>query len=390
MKFHKSLILGFVILFMFLKVTPLYGKEPIVLHSETAVLMDAQTGQVLFDQESKRTMYPASITKIVTAIIAIETGVLDDIVVVPKEATDVIGTKVYLLEEEEVPLLTLVQGLLINSGNDAATAIAYHLSGGEEAFAQEMNRFIYEQIGVSNTHFTNPHGLYDDNHVTTAYDMAKITQYAMQNELFREIVATKELDWHGEGWETTIYNHHRMLWDYEGVTGVKNGYVSQSGYTLVTTAMHNGMELIAVTLNSPSASLAYADTAALLDYGFDTFELNTIKAGEIFKTDTKKQFYVEEDIQYVQNKGEKTNVYVNDSGLLRIIDQHNNRLTSAILQSLEMDPEKKEVTTNGNEQVENRTHSISQASKRAPVVRLHKSYKIVRGFTKYSTSRFTE
>lgn len=353
MKFHRLIVSGLVVLFTLMMTTPLYGKESLALNSETAILMDSTTGQVLFDQESKQKMYPASITKIVTAIVAIETGMLDDIVVVPKEATEVIGTKVYLLEDEEVSLLTLIQGLLINSGNDAGTAIAFHLSGSEEAFAHEMNRFLHDKVGVHDTHFTNPHGLFDENHVTTAYDMAKITQYAMQNDLFREIVSTKELEWHGEGWETIIYNHHRMLWDYEGTTGVKNGFVNQSGYTLVTTAERDEMELIAVTLNAPSASHAYKDTAVLLDYGFDTFEMKTIEAGEKFKTDTQKQFYVEEDIHYVTKKNEKTNVYVNDSGLLRVVDQDNIRLATAILQSLESESEQSEVTSNDHtEQVD--------------------------------------
>lgn len=111
--------------------------------------------------------------------------------------------------------------MLINSGNDAGTAIAEHFDGNEAAFANRMNTFVKEQIGVDNTNFTNPHGLFHPDHVTTAKDMAKITQYALNNEIFMEIVGTKTMDWVGEGWETTLYNHHRLLWDYEGTTGVK-------------------------------------------------------------------------------------------------------------------------------------------------------------------------
>ncbi|WP_306421197.1 D-alanyl-D-alanine carboxypeptidase family protein [Halalkalibacter sp. APA_J-10(15)] len=329
---------------------PIYGEELASLHSETAVLMDTTSGNILYEQDSQQQMYPASITKILTAIMAIEKGHVDDTVVVPKEATEVIGTRVYLLEDEEVSLLTLIQGLLINSGNDAGTAIAHHISGSEEAFALEMNRFIHDEIGVSRTNFTNPHGLFDENHITTAYDMAKITQYALENELFREIVAMKEMEWNGEGWETIIYNHHRMLWDYEGTTGVKNGFVRKSGYTLVTSAERDGMELIAVTLNSPSASHAYEDTAALLDYGFDSYELHTLESGEKFKTDTKKVFQLNDDVHYVQKKGEKSSVYVNDSGLLRVVDENNNRLMSSILELVETEKSNEDVIVEEGEE----------------------------------------
>lgn len=195
-------------------------------------------------------MYPASITKILTAIIAIEGSNLNDTVTVSKKAREVDGTRVYLEEGEQVPLKKLLQGLLINSGNDAAIAIAEHVSGNVTDFSKVMNRTAKEKIGVRNSNFINPHGLFDPNHQTTAYDMAKITQYAMKNKTFREIVGTKELRWNGEGWKTTLYNHNKLLWRYEGVNGGKNGYVDESGSTLVTSAKRGSTELIAVTLKA--------------------------------------------------------------------------------------------------------------------------------------------
>lgn len=253
------------------------------LLSEAAILIDAKSGQVLFDKKATSRMYPASITKMVTGIIAIEEGDLTETVQVSKNATGIIGTKVYLLEDEEVELLRLVQGLLINSGNDAGTVIAEYFSGSERDFALKMNEFVKEKVGVTNSNFTNPHGLFNENHYTTAYDMAKIAQYAMQNERFKDIVGTKELEWKGEGWETTLYNHHRLLWDYEGVTGIKNGYVTQSGFTLVTSAEQDGVELIAVTLNASSSQNAYNDTIALLDYGFENFTTKQLPAGQTYE-----------------------------------------------------------------------------------------------------------
>jgi D-alanyl-D-alanine carboxypeptidase/D-alanyl-D-alanine carboxypeptidase (penicillin-binding protein 5/6) len=292
------------------------ANETLSLYSETAILMDAETGEILFNQDMNQKMYPASITKIVTAMVAIEEGNLDDIVTVSEEAVNVIGTRVYLLEDEQVSLLKLVQGLLINSGNDAGTAIAEHMSGSEELFSRKMNRFIEEKIGVQDTNFTNPHGLYDEEHITTAYDMAKITQYAMQNETFREIVGTKEMEWIGEGWETVIYNHNRLLWHYDGVTGVKNGFVRKSGYTLVTTAKRNGMELIAVTLNAPSSDHAYNDMITLFDYGFEHFQTNVLFSHKIFTSESGDRFELEEDVYFLSNRNEEISVDVNALGRL--------------------------------------------------------------------------
>ncbi|MBB6636938.1 D-alanyl-D-alanine carboxypeptidase family protein [Cohnella thailandensis] len=253
------------------------------LDSEAAVLIDADSGVVLYGKNPELQMYPASITKIVTAIIAIEEANLNDIVTVSKEARNEEGTRVYLAEGEQVTLEKLVYGMLINSGNDAATAIAEHIDGSKEAFAERMNRFVEEIIGVENTRFTNPSGLPDPEMMTTAEDMAAITRYAMQNEIFRTIVSTKTMPWIGEEWETELINHNRMLWDYEGATGVKNGYTTAAGNTLVTSATRAGIDLIVVVLKAPGSKQAYADTAALLDYGFDGYYMKTLfQAGETY------------------------------------------------------------------------------------------------------------
>jgi D-alanyl-D-alanine carboxypeptidase/D-alanyl-D-alanine carboxypeptidase (penicillin-binding protein 5/6) len=346
----KKLHLAVSLLLTSLFVAPTIKAEAdsISLHSETAILMDAKSGQVLFEKEINELMYPASITKIVTAIIAIEQGNLDEIVTVSQKARNVIGTRVYLLENEKVELLKLVQGLLINSGNDAGTAIAEHIAGSEERFAEKMNDFVKEKIGVTNTNFVNPHGLFDENHITTAYDMAKITQYAMQNETFREIVGTKEMEWIGEGWETIIYNHHRLLWRYEGVTGVKNGYVSQSGYTLVTTAIRGDTEYIVVTLNAPSAEHAYSDTKILFDYGFEQYETQKIEKNRLFKADNGTQFELEEALYFVTKKEEDSLIEISNSGRLSIKTKDKDLITSTMLTRIESDPENK-LTANNQE-----------------------------------------
>lgn len=168
--------------------SPIYAhtEEELELYSESAILMDANSGVILYEKQKDKEMYPASITKIVSGLLAIKEGNLEDIVTVSQNAREAEGTRVYLEEGEEVTLEKLIQGLLINSGNDAGIAIAEHLDGSEEAFAERMTEFVQEKVGVTDSTFKNPHGLPDPEHVTTAHDMARITAYAMENQTFRK------------------------------------------------------------------------------------------------------------------------------------------------------------------------------------------------------------
>ena len=286
------------------------------LSSESVTLIDAKTGTVLYEKSAEKRMYPASITKIVTAIIAIKEGNLSDIVKVSENAANVHGTSVYLLEDEEIELKRLIQGLLINSGNDAGVAIAEHLGGSEQRFTEHMNNYLKNIIGVNDTNFTNPHGLFDEMHYTTAKDMAKITQYALANETFKEIVGTEELEWDGEGWETTLYNHHQLLRDLEEVTGVKNGYVPQSGFTLVTSAKKEDLELIAVTLNATSSQNSYNDTTALLEYGFNNFSTLSIDSGESFSDNLNNMYESDSNILLTYDKDKTLSLVVEEGNLV--------------------------------------------------------------------------
>ncbi|WP_230499895.1 D-alanyl-D-alanine carboxypeptidase family protein [Sutcliffiella rhizosphaerae] len=288
----------------------IHALEPEELFSETAIVIDTKSGDILYEKDSDRKMYPASITKIVTAIIAIEDGDLQEIVTVSKNARNQDGSRVYLLEGEQLTLEKLLLGLMINSGNDAGTAIAEHFDRSERAFAKRMNTFVKEKIGTEDTNFTNPHGLFHPDHVTTAKDMAKITNYAMKNDTFREIVGTKVIDWVGEGWETTLYNHHRLLWDYEGTTGVKNGYVPESGHTLVTSAQKNGMELIAVTMNASSKYYSYYDTMALLDYGFQNFTTEMINKGQLLADAMGQEYMLAKNIYVAKQEDDSIKLAV--------------------------------------------------------------------------------
>jgi serine-type D-Ala-D-Ala carboxypeptidase (penicillin-binding protein 5/6) len=272
--------------------------QSLEIKSEAAVLVDSETGAILYSKNSNERLYPASLTKIATAIYAIENGNVDDVVTVSARAVREEGTRVYLAEGERVPLKKLIQGMLINSGNDAAVAIAEHLDGTVEQFTDNMNKYLTEKIGVSDTHFSNPNGLFNENHYTTALDLALITNYAKKNLVFTEIFGTKELGWSGESWETKLLTHHRLLKGeipVEGITGGKTGFVNESKHTLATTAENEDIKLTAIILKADSSKASYYDTKKLIEYGFSSFKHRIIKQNELFTTH-KKEYYPKNDI----------------------------------------------------------------------------------------------
>lgn len=328
----------------------------IYIQSEAAVLMDAKSGQVLFGKNENTPLPPASITKIATAIFAIENSSLDEIVTVSENAASTGGTTVYLEAGEQVTMEKLIIGMLVNSGNDASTAIAEHIGGSVEKFQDVLNQFLKEKVGTENTHFTNPHGLYDGRHVTTAADMAKITQYALQNETFRKYYQMKTYEWVGTSWETTLITHHRLLkgeFPYEGITGGKNGFTPQAAFTLVTSAEQNGLELIAVTMKGRKEDIVYLDTIEMLDYGFENFSTVKIDRGTEFAAGDKS-FLVEEDLFYIVKKGEESTVNIQEDGLLTILNNDGERIAEFQLTAEEekvqevMKSEKEESTKDGN------------------------------------------
>ncbi|WAA09309.1 D-alanyl-D-alanine carboxypeptidase family protein [Fervidibacillus albus] len=315
------------------------------IESEAALLMDAKSGQIIFGKNEKISMYPASITKIATAIYALENTNLDEIVEISEEATDVDGTKVYLVPGEKVTVEKLLIGIIMNSGNDAAFALAEHIDGTMENFEKNINEFLTETIGVEHTHFVNPHGLFDENHYTTVEDMAEITRYALQNDSFRNIFQMKEYDWDGEGWDTTLITHHRLLkgeYPYEGITGGKNGFVNESGYTLVTTAERDSLQLIVVTMKTNLKNVPYTDTIQLLDYGFENFETRKIEQDTVFETE-EGRFIAKEDLYFTINKEHTYVTQVTNDGFLSIIDENTKNtltqfsLTLEDIQTVEME-----------------------------------------------------
>ena len=255
------------------------------LSARSAILIDADELTVLCEKNSRNRMGEASTTKIMTALVAAEAMPLDKRIKIPPGAVGIEGSSVYLCEGEILTVRELLLALLLASANDAATALALSCAGSVESFAQKMNDRA-RALGLSDTNFKNPHGLFDTEHYTTAHDLALISAEALKNPSLREIFSTKNATIplgvtedcpNGEG-ERYLKNHNRLLSLYKGAIGVKTGFTKKTGRCLVSAAERDGMTLIAVTLNAPDD---WRDHTALLDYGFENYERVTLySAGE--------------------------------------------------------------------------------------------------------------
>ena len=239
-----------------------------------AVLIDAETGKILYGENENVRRGMASTTKIMTALVALENVSPEKEVVVAKEAIGVEGSSVYLYEGETVTMETLLYAMMLQSANDAAAAIAIEVAGSIEDFAELMNARA-KAMGLTATHFENPHGLDGETHYTTAYELALITREALKNELFCEIVATEKrtIPLHDGTASRLLINHNRLLREYDDIIGVKTGFTKKCGRTLVTAAERDGLTLICVTLNDGND---WQDHRALLDYGFSLYEKVTL------------------------------------------------------------------------------------------------------------------
>ncbi|GAX91850.1 Serine-type D-Ala-D-Ala carboxypeptidase [Effusibacillus lacus] len=279
----RKIIIWVLAIILVITMLPLFAfaEEQPSIQSPGAFLMDMKSGEVLYAKNEHQKFYPASITKILTAIIALEQSKLDEQVRTSKLAREQEGNRVYLAEGEFQSMENLLYGLMLNSGNDAAIAIAEHISGSVEAFAELMNRKAKE-IGALNSHFVNPNGLHDPEHYTTPYDMTLIGKYAMQNEKFREIVKTETRPWHGKEWESVLNNINPMLYNYEGVNGVKTGFTDQAKQTIVVSAVRGDRELIGTLMFADTRQMIRLDSTALLDYGFEKFTTRKIVDKEQF------------------------------------------------------------------------------------------------------------
>ena len=276
--------------------------------AKSAILMSSD-GRVLYEKNPFLRLPMASTTKIMTAVVALENASPSDNVTVTRESVGIEGSSVYLCEGEILTLLELLYALLLSSANDAASAIALHIGKSEESFVALMNKKAQE-LGLYDTHFENPHGLDHKDHYTTAYDLARLTAYALENESFSEIVSTRKKEIRGVG-DTVRYlvNHNRLLASYEGILGVKTGFTKKSGRCLVTAARRDGLALIAVTLSAPDD---WNDHGKMLDYGFSYYENAVLcDAGQLFYTlalagkGTEIQCVTREDLSVTVPRGHR-------------------------------------------------------------------------------------
>lgn len=241
--------------------------SPPSVSAKAYVLIDADSGCVISSRAPDERMKMASTTKIMTALVALENADVNRVVSIPKEAVGVEGSSIYLFEGEALTLEALLYAMLLESANDAAAAIAITVGGSIEGFADMMNEKA-EELGLENTHFTNPHGLDGDEHYTTARDLALIAAEAMRNESFCEIVSTqkKTIPLNNTEGVRLLINHNKLLRSYEGAIGIKTGFTKKSGRCLVSAAERDGVRLICVTLSAPDD---WRDHKGLLDYGFE-------------------------------------------------------------------------------------------------------------------------
>lgn len=242
--------------------------------AQKAIVMDAQTGRVLYEKNCDAQSLIASTTKIMTALVVCEQCNVLDRVRIPKEAVGIEGSSMYLKEGQVLTVQELLYGLMLHSGNDAAVALAIYCGGTVEGFAELMNDKAH-QLGLKNSHFANPNGLDAPEHYSTAKDLAILASYAMQNPIFAMTVSAKTV----RVGQQTLTNHNKLLWQYKGADGVKTGYTKKAGRILVSSAKRDGRRLIAVTINAPDD---WHDHMYLLDAAFEQYEMKKIiAAGEV-------------------------------------------------------------------------------------------------------------
>lgn len=245
----------------------------ISISAESAVIMIADTRQVVFEKNAHKKRGIASTTKIMSSIVALESGKTHLMTTVKGADIAVEGTSLGLKEGDEVSLLTLVKGMLLSSGNDAANVTATLVAGGKDAFAKLMNAKA-KAIGMKSTNFVNPSGLTEDGHYSTAYDMALLGSYAVKNPVFSSLCSMKNCTVsYGERGSTTLYNHNKFLNMFDGAFGIKTGFTKASGRCLVTAAQRNGVTLVCVTLN---ASDDWHDHEKLMEYAFNKIQTYTL------------------------------------------------------------------------------------------------------------------
>ena len=286
------------------------------ISAEHAILMDASTNRVLYDKNADARSLIASTTKIMTALLVCEQCNVLDRVRIPKAAVGVEGSSMYLREGEVITVQELLYGLMLHSGNDAAVALATYCGGTVEGFAQLMNDKAH-RLGLTGTHFENPHGLDSPGHYSTARDMAVLAAYAMKNPIFLQTVSTKTVTAAGR----SLRNHNKLLWRVDGADGVKTGFTKAAGRILVSSASRQGRRLIAVTMNAPND---WNDHTMLIENGFKDFSVcSIVSKGDIVGSvevaggDLPNVCLIaDEDFSYALASGEQVQTLIQGTGFV--------------------------------------------------------------------------
>ena len=301
----KKLILVLALIVLPIKVS--------AITASSAIVMDLNSNRILYENNIHEQRLIASITKIMTAIVAIEYGNLDDIYEVDDEVLEAYGSAIYIEIGEKLTLRDLLYGLMLRSGNDAAVVIAKNIAGSMEAFAMLMNETA-SKIGMNDSYFYNAHGLEEDDgtgNLSTAYDMALLTKYAMENETFREIFATKNYSVKTNKKSYSWTNKNRLLHEYDFITGGKTGFTKKARRTLVTTASSNNIDLVVVTLNDPND---FEDHLTLYTEIFKKYEA--------IKVLDKKNFKIKEDTEYKNDT-----LYIKDDVYIPVLKEEKNSIS---------------------------------------------------------------
>ncbi|MFZ5352926.1 MAG: D-alanyl-D-alanine carboxypeptidase family protein [Bacillota bacterium] len=324
----KRKLLIFLIIISMINIVSVQAEPDVA--SPSAILIDYKTGKVLYERNADTTMYPASTTKVMTGILALEHGKLDDIVTVginPSTKIERGSSQIYLIPDERLTFEQLVYALMLESANDAAIAIAEHISGSVEEFCELMNRKAKE-LGAVDTNFLNPNGLHNDNHYSTARDLALIARYAMNNDTFRKVVSTYQYSIPATNKQEErpyIRNSNKLIWNYaknscyyEYATGIKTGYTVKSKHCLVASAKKDGMELIAVVLGTEKDYL-YKDVVNMFEYGFSNFtSMGIVEKHQVITTIT------------VDGTDKKINLLANDDFSMVLSNDEKDKITSRI------------------------------------------------------------
>lgn len=297
-----------VVLLLFLIPLNVLGKENTFDTARSSIVIDLDSGRVLYENNADEKRLIASITKIMTCIIAIEEGDLDKKVEAGEEILKMYGTSIYLELNEKMKLIDLLYGLMLRSGNDASVVIAKQVAGSEENFVNMMNEKAKE-IGMTNTTFSNPHGLDEETkNYSTAKDMAKLSSYAYKNKTYRKIIETEEYRVKTDNKSYLWYNRMKLLGDYKYCTGGKNGYTPSAGKTLVTTHKKGDLKVSIVTLDDDDE---YNNHKRLAEYAFNNYsKYSIVDKNDFDLVIDDNKYYVKKSFSYSLTEEEKDNVEV--------------------------------------------------------------------------------